>query len=178
MQWIASLGPDLVVDYADPCAVTKIHSFTKKIGLLTILDCVAKDETAAFCYGCFVPSQEQPDTPKTYTYASLMVVTTSKVLPVSLPTDSTIVHKMNMAYTCFGRRFNLLGRTWEPSSLDREFMAAFYRSVGRLLVSEAIFLMPVEVQKGGLAAISQGISALRAGEVRGKKWVYLVQDPK
>lgn len=174
MQWIESLRPDLVVDYADPGAVAKVRSFAGTTGLSTILDCVAKDETAAFCYDCFVPSQEQPDTPETYTYASLMAVTPPQVLPASLPIDSTIMHKMNMVYTCFGRRFNLLGLTWEPSSLDREFMAAFYEKVGRLLASKAICLMPIEVKEGGLAAIPRGISALREGKVRGKKWVYRV----
>lgn len=173
MRWIASLGPDLVIDYVDQNAVTKIRAFVGTTGLSMVLDCVAKDNTAAFCYECFMAPQKQSDTSNAYTYASLMSVTTPPVLPASLPTDSTIVHKMNMVYTCFGRRFNLLGRTWKPLPFDREFMAAFYPRVGRLLTAKALRLMPMEVSKSGLDAIPQGISALKAGKFRGKKLVYL-----
>lgn len=36
--------------------------------------------------------------------------------------------------------------------------------------------MLVVVKEGGLAAITRGMSAPRAGKVRGQKWVYRVQD--
>lgn len=81
-----------------------------------------------------------------------------------------------MVYTCFGRRFNLLGMTWDPSAADREFMAGFYRRAESLLSNGRLGLMPFEIMEGGLAAIPRGIAYVKDGGVRGKKLVYSTGD--
>lgn len=83
---------------------------------------------------------------------------------------------MNMVYTSFGRRFNLVGETWEPSPQHRMFMARFYRIVENLLLNGKLRLMAFEVVEGGLATIPQGIADMRDGKVRGRKLVYLTTD--
>lgn len=176
MAWLRSLNADEVVDYSDPDAVAQIRGFIGAAGLTMILDCIAKDDTAAFCYSCFTPPTNLTAESTTYTYASLMEVENMPAAPSHLPANSNIIHKMNMVYTCFGRRFNLLGKTWEPFHSDREFMVDFYRRVGRLLSNGKLCLMPVKVMEGGLAGIPHGISDVHHGKVRGEKLVYLTED--
>lgn len=112
----------------------------------------------------------------TYTYASLMPVYTLPPVPASLSADFHVDHKMNMVYTSFGRRFNLVGETWEPSPQHRMFMARFYRIVENLLLNGKLRLMAFEVVEGGLVTIPQGIADMRDGKVRGRKLVYLTTD--
>lgn len=165
------------MDYKEPEAISTIHTLAGDSGLSLILDCVASNDTAAFCYQCFVAPKEPADIPLTYRYASLMPVEPLPPRPKILPESSTIVHKMNMVYTCFGRRFNLLDQTWEPSAKDRNFMVMFYERIGSILATGKLHLMPIEVREGWLGAIPKGITDIREGKVRGKKLVYLPTDP-
>lgn len=85
-----------------------------------------------------------------------------------------------MVYTCFGRRFTIvneeygLNRTWEPSAVDREFMAYFYRCVEQMIPLGKIRLMPVEVRNGGLEGVLEGVELVRNGRALGKKLVYVL----
>lgn len=176
MAWLRSLNADEVIDYSDPDAVAQIRGLIPAAGLTVILDCIAKDDTAAFCYNCFTQPINPAAAQATYTYASLMEVKNLPTAPSHLPANSTIMHKMNMVYTCFGRRFNLLGRTWEPCPSDRGFMADFYRRAGSLLSNGKLRLMPFKVMEGGLAGIPEGISDVQHGKVRGEKLVYLTEN--
>lgn len=79
---------------------------------------------------------------------------------------------MNLVYTMFGQRFDLLDQAWEPSPSDREFMARFYRRAETFLFNGKLHLMPIEMMQGGLAALPQGIDTVKGGKVHGKKLVY------
>lgn len=178
MPWVKSLGPDLVVDYQRPDAIASIRAFGEDSGLTKVIDCIANDKSATSCHQCFI-APRNPTTPSpVYKYASLMPVAAPPEPPTSLPSDATVERKMNLVYTLFGRRFNLLGRTWEPSASDREFMVGLYRKVGTLLQEGKLRPMPLEICKGGIEAIPQGIAAVQEGRVRGKKIVYLMQEEK
>lgn len=172
IPWIQSLGPDLVVDDKDPNAIQTIRTFAENEGLTMVLDCVATIDTAAFCYECFAPPPAQPDTRAEYTYSSLLPVKSLPPRPHTIPEPSAIFNRWNLVYTCFGRRFNLLGQTWEPARRDRDFMGSFYEIVGRILAEEKLRLMPVEKRDGGLEKVPEGISDVRRGNVHGKKLVY------
>ncbi|KAM0718767.1 hypothetical protein Q7P37_005838 [Cladosporium fusiforme] len=178
MERLRSLGADKVFDYNDSDCISSIRDSIGSTGLTTILDCVAKNETAEFCYQCLVPPESTTftSTPTKYAYASLMQVEALPPTPKSLPEGSTVEHKMNMVYTCFGRRFNLLGKTWEPSRADRQFMVDIYGRIGGLLNDGTLRLMPIEVRKGGLETVPQGIADVQSGRVRGKKLVYCTRD--
>lgn len=176
-EWLRSLQADEVIDYTDEDAVTSVLDSIGAAGLTSILDCIANPDTAAFCYQCLTPSERPtPTSEPTFTYSSLMPVGSLPPKPESLPADSVIIHRMNMVYTSFGRRFNLLDRTWEPSSMDREFMVRFYRRVENLLSHGKLRSMPFTTMQGGLAGISRGIAEVRDGRVRGKKLVYVVTE--
>lgn len=89
-----------------------------------------------------------------------------------LPASVTIRSAWNFVYTCFGRRFTLMGKTWEPSVEDKAFMTAFYRRFENLIASGKVRPMPHEIKEGGLQGVLEGIPLIQAGKVRAKKLVY------
>merc|ERR1712070_1280643 len=173
-SWLLSLQADEAIDYTEADAVTSVRDAIGPEGLTKILDCIAKPPTTAFCYQCFTPPERQTLTAApTYTYATLMPVDTLPPVPKSLRPGSIVVPQMNLVYTIFGRSFCLLGKTWEPSPPDREFMARFYRRTEDFLSKRKLHLMPLEIMQGGLAALPQGITQIKDGKIHGKKLVYM-----
>lgn len=87
---------------------------------------------------------------------------------------------MNMVYTCFGRRFTIVNKqlniekTWSPSKEDRDFMVSLYRLVEKHLADETLETMPIDLRRGGLNEILNGIAEIRDGHVHGKKLVYSI----
>lgn len=140
-------------------------------GLSQILDCVANDETAKSCYKCFTPPKEVTQS-SGYVYASLMPVPNIPTKADLLPASVTIRSAWNFVYTCFGRRFTLMGKTWEPSIEDKTFMTAFYRRFENLIANDKVSPMPHEIKGAGLQGVLDGISLVRAGKIRAKKLVY------
>lgn len=176
-DWLRSLQADEVIDYADSDAVTSVLALINTAGLTSILDCIGNPSTAAFCHQTFTqPERSSPAKKPTFTYASLMPIDSMPPTPKSLPANSVIIHRMNMVYTGFGRRFTLLGKTWAASPADREFMVHFYRRLENLMLHGKLRLMPFEIMQGGLANIPRGIAEVQGGRVRGKKLVYVIEE--
>jgi hypothetical protein len=173
MKWAKSLGPNAIVDYQCPDAVQKIRQLVRDSGLSLVLDCVANDKTAEFCYKCFAPQKETTQSSE-YLYASLMPVSNPPSQADLLPASAKIRSRWNFVYTCFGRRFTLMDKTWEPSVEDKAFMIAFYRRFETLLANSKVRSMPHETKEGGLQGVLEGISLVRDGKVRAKKLVYLI----
>lgn len=173
-----TLGADEVVDYNDPEAISIIKSKAQQTGLPMVMDCVAQDETAKFCYQCFVTPQNPPEDAPDFRYASLMPIKNPPSIPDSLPTSANVQSQWRMVYTCFGRRFTMvhdgLGicQTWEASKEDKRFMVDFYRQVEEALACGKLAPMPIDIRTGGLGGILDGVSEVRKGGVRGKKLVY------
>lgn len=180
IPWIKSLGADEVVDYRDPQGTQKIRALGRQDGISNVLDCVAKPQTAQFCYQCFTEAENLTRQPVEYIYAALMPMEDSDLPgpPKQISPSARLINRWNMVYTCFGRRFTIINeqvkikRTWEPSKTDREFMASFYKLIEKHLKSRKLQPIPVEVREGGLASILDGVAALRQGRVHGKKLVY------
>lgn len=175
---VSSLGADLVVDYKSPNAIKDIQKSADGKGLTLVLDCVANEQTASFCYQCFtMPEGEQADLSE-FAYGSLMPVQNTPPRPNFIPTDIPIRNDWNMVYTCFGRRFTMVNddwnirHTWEASPEDRRFMETFYRVAETILAQGRLQTMPVEMGKGGLEGIINGISLVRDGKIANKKLVY------
>ncbi|KAI9923887.1 hypothetical protein MW887_008192 [Aspergillus wentii] len=163
MDRIRLLNPDEIVDYTHPDAVAMTQKLVRPNGLSLILDCVANDSTAAFCYQCFSPQENQP-----CIHASLMPINNIPSHAASMK----ITNKFNLVYTCFGKEFNLMGQTWEASELDRKFMISFYRRMERLLEQGQLRLMPVDIRNGGLKGVLEGVSELNKD--KGRKLVYIL----
>lgn len=177
ISWMQSLGADEIINYKHPDAVQQIVQLVQKSGLSLILDCIGNQATAEFCYQCFTPSKDEGNQP-TYIYAPLMPILNAPLKSSSLPSSAIIHNKWRFVYTCFGKRFTIImdneavNGTWQPSIEDKRFMVSFYRRVEGLLANDKIQVMPREAKEGGLQSIMDGISLIRAGEVRGKKLVY------
>lgn len=150
----------------------------RKDGLHSILDCIANTETSAFCYKCFSVPRDVSKQPESLIYAGLMASTEEPPRPEFLPASTHIHSVWNIVYTCFGRRFTMnkeeigLKRTWEASNVDKNFMVTFYWRVEQFLQNKLLRPMPIEIRKGGLAGVLEGVSEVRKGAVRGKKLVY------
>lgn len=181
VPWMRSLGADEIVDYNDPAAIDIIRSKLRSDGLSMIMDCVAQDKTADFCYQCFVPPQSTAKDPLTFQYASLMPINNPPSFPGSLPPSGKIHSQWRMVYTCFGRRFTMvhdglgISQTWEASKEDKRFMLDFYRQVEKALADGTLKPMPIEIQTGGLEGILDGVSKVRSGGAQGKKLVYTLR---
>lgn len=175
-----TLGADEAVDYNHPDAIKIIKSKAQDDGITMILDCIANDTTASFCYQCFT----QPKNPTTerleLQYASLMPINNIPETPESLPRWTKIRNQWRMVYTCYGRRFTMvneawgISHTWEASADDKNFMVSFYSQMETVLAEGKLRPMSIEVQEGGLGDILEGVSVVRNGGVRGKKLVYLL----
>ncbi|KAJ5151620.1 hypothetical protein N7492_009915 [Penicillium capsulatum] len=179
IAWMRSLGADEVVDHNDPNAINIITSKAGHDGLSLIMDCVAQDKTAEFCYQCFKAPSNSRDGAMKFRYAPLMPIRIPPSTPDSLPSSTRIQSEWRMVYTCFGRRFTMvhdglgISQTWEASKEDKRFMVDFYRQVEKALADGRLKPMPIEVQEGGLESILDGVSKVRQGGARGKKLVYV-----
>lgn len=175
-----SLGADEAVDYNDPDAISMIKSKLHRDGLSMIMDCVAQDKTAQFCYQCFVPPQISTEDAHEFRYAPLMPIHNPPSIPGSLPNAARVQNQWRMVYTCFGRRFTMvhdglgISQTWEASKEDKQFMVDFYRQVEEVLAGRKLVPMPIDIREGGLEAILDGVSEVRKGGARGKKLVYVL----
>jgi hypothetical protein len=182
IPWIRSLGSDQVIDYFEIDAIRQVRHHIEQCGLSIILDCVSTDMSAAFCYQCFAPplSAGNENAPWTFYYASLMPVKNLPPPPKMIPESGIIHAEWSMVFTCFGKRFTIvneelgLSQTWEPSAVDREFMSFFYRCMEQIIPLGKIKLMPVELRRGGLEGILEGVHLVRSGGARGKKLVYVL----
>lgn len=173
-----TLGADEVVDYNDPDAIGIIKSKLGWDGLSMIMDCISRDDTAKFCYECFVPPQNATEDAPDFRYAPLMPIHNPPSIPDCLPASAKVHSQWRMVYTCFGRRFTMvhdglgIRQTWEASKEDKKFMVDFYRQVEEALAGGKLAPMPADIRKGGLEGILDGVSEVRKGAVRGKKLVY------
>ncbi|KAJ5301591.1 hypothetical protein N7508_006454 [Penicillium antarcticum] len=104
-----------IVDYRSSDAIQQIRDLVTKTGLSLILDCVANDDIASSA----TTAQYSESV-----YGSLRPVPNLSVKADLLPTSSTILSAWSFVYTCYRRRFTLMGKTSEPSVEDKTFMTA------------------------------------------------------
>lgn len=154
-----SLGADVVFDYKDPNAVTKIKE-------------VSKD---AIHHGFDTISQ-----PATQEFSvKTLGLGAGKIITIQPPDDGAkklrddVQVQGTLIYTSLGMPFKLW-IDWPPIPEDKAHMANFLKQVPELVKSGAVKPNPVKLWEGGLESVKDGLQYMREGKNSGEKIVYLI----
>lgn len=89
------------------------------------------------------------------------------------PRRDNVKYDYTLAYTIFGEEFLFRGGKFFPAKKeDFEFGVKFWELSRKLLAEGKLKLPPLDVRKGGLEAIHEGLDDLKENRVSGKKIVY------
>ncbi|KAL6364624.1 hypothetical protein LRP88_01744 [Fusarium phalaenopsidis] len=156
------LGAVATFDYhSSECGAEILNYTAGTLGLA--LDCISNSESMAICYKAFGPAGGQ--------YVAL------DPFPLRGHTRRSIKPDWVCCYTQFGHDI-----AWAPPFDlearfdDRVCAEAWYMLAQRLLDGGLIVPQPLEVRRGGLAAVSEGMYQVRRGLIKGKKLVYPIAE--
>ena len=156
------LGAAATFDYHSPNCGTEMLGYTEgTLGLA--LDCISDSESMATCYKALGPVGGR--------YVAL------DPFPLRGHTRRSVEPDWVCTYTQFGNPID-----WAPpfdldARLDDLACAeAWYVLAQRLLDGGLLVPHPVEVRRGGLAAVGEGMHQVRRGQIKGKKLVYPIAD--
>ncbi|KAH8103402.1 GroES-like protein [Cristinia sonorae] len=153
---LKSYGADVVFDYKDPAAFTKIKEVTED-SIHYALDTISETDTEIFSVKTFGSG-----------YGKLLVILAVKPEAQEVRPDIAIEH--SLIYTAHGRAFG----KYPPQPEDKEHMAHFLRKFPELVKSGNLKPNPTRLVKGGLEGIPEGFEYMIAGKVSGEKIVYEV----
>jgi len=153
---LKSYGADVVVDYKDPEAISKLKQATKE-SIHHALDTIAEAETQVFSVKTFGPGPGK-------------LVTILNVKPEATKIRDDVVVEASLLYTALGRPFG----NNPASPEDRKHMANFLKLFPDLVKWGALTPNPVKLFEGGFVAIPEGFEYMIAGKNRGEKIVYRV----
>lgn len=153
---VRSYGADHVFDYNNPKAVELIKSHTHGTMKLCV-DCISTDSSAAFCAAVLAPGA---------IYSSIGMS--------HCPRDD-IKTVQTIGYSFLGEPWEQMGHNFSASREDFEYSVAFAELSEKLLAQGMITPHPVSLRKGGLAAIPEALSDLKAQKVSGEKIVVRVE---
>lgn len=156
---VKSRGASFVFDYHDPDCGEKIHKHTNG-KLYWALDCISEEASAAICSQALSRDTES----HSVKYCSL--------LPIASPRQD-ITSEFVLGYTAVGEAFSKWA-DFPARPQDYEFAKEFFRICQPLLHEGKIQPHPIEVRRGGLQSIPEGLEDMRAGRVRAKKLVYRI----
>lgn len=156
-----SRGAAAVFDYNSPTVRDDIREYTRgTLGLA--LDCITTPETMALCYGAIGDGGGR--------YAAL------EQYPKGLTIRRRdVYHDWILGWTILGKEVMLAGAYHrDPTPEDRTYGELWADKMEGLLASGKLEPHPMEVHKGGLAAIPSSLDSMRKGQVRGKKLVFWI----
>ncbi|KAF2136068.1 uncharacterized protein K452DRAFT_238153 [Aplosporella prunicola CBS 121167] len=158
-QLVASRGAVKAFDYNSPTCRDEIKEYTKN-KLAYVLDCIGNAATMTLCYGALGDGGGH--------YTAL------EQYPRRLTIRRrNVSHDWVLGWTLFGKPVELAGAYRRPAlPEDRAFSASWVRLVEAELKQRLLEPHPLELHKGGLAAVVPRIDSLRRGKVSGKKLVF------
>ncbi|KIW45808.1 uncharacterized protein PV06_01519 [Exophiala oligosperma] len=155
---VKSYGADFVFDYRDRDVGKKIRRASHET-IKHILDTISETASARICADAMSPEGGR--------YTS--------ILEVVFPRDDCITDFV-MAYTAFGEDYKMgpNGALEKAQPADQDFTRKFFDMAEQLLADGKIRPHDIEVGKGGLAGVPEGLERLRGGKISGAKLVYQV----
>lgn len=141
----------------------EIRNYTKN-DLQHVLDCVTQDKSMKMCYEAIGTDGGK--------YVALE--------PFSIHTQYTrreVQAEWQNTWSLFGvpvRLSGVYGRHGRAE--DRKFASDLFSMAERLIWDGSIKPHPIEVRKGGLEAVADGVEDLKNGDVKGRKLVYQVSQ--
>ena len=158
------LGAAATFDYHSPTCGAEIREYTSNT-LTFALDCITDSASMATCYEAIGSAGGR--------YVGL------DPLPLRRHTRRSVVADWIVTASMFGERIGWKGAfEWDERVQDRVFAEGWFAVVQGLLDEGggAIEPHPVEVRKGGLAKVAEGMEEARVGGIRGKKVAYTVVE--
>ncbi|KAK7459375.1 hypothetical protein CaCOL14_002676 [Colletotrichum acutatum] len=156
------LGAAATFDYRSPSCGADILSYTQ--GALTLaLDCISDSDSMTTCYKALGPAGGR--------YVAL------DPFPLRGHTRRSVEPDWVCCYTQFGHDV-----AWAPPFDldarvdDRNCAEAWYVLAQRLLDEGLVVPQPLEVRRGGLAGVGEGMQEVRRGLIKGRKLVYSVAE--
>ncbi|KAF4782192.1 alcohol dehydrogenase GroES-like domain-containing protein [Colletotrichum scovillei] len=156
------LGAAATFDYRSPSCGADVLSYTQ--GALTLaLDCISDSDSMSTCYKALGPAGGR--------YVAL------DPFPLRGHTRRSVEPDWVCCYTQFGHDV-----AWAPPFDldarvdDRVCAEAWYVLAQRLLDEGLVVPQPLEVRRGGLAGVGEGMQEVRRGLIKGKKLVYSVAE--
>lgn len=156
-----SRGATAVFDYNSSTVRDDIRDFTR--GTLALaLDCTSTPATMALCYGAIGDAGGR--------YAAL------EQYPRRLTIRRRdVAHDWILGWTILGKEVKLAGAYHRDATpADRVYGEAWADKMEELLATGKLMTHPLQVSKGGLAGVSEGLESMRKGMVKGKKLVYRI----
>lgn len=160
-ELVKSRGAVAAFDYKSATCKDEIRRFTEG-RLAHALDCIGNAMTMTICYGAIGNAGGR--------YCSL------ELYPRRLTIRRrNVKHDWVLGWTLFGKPVKLAGAYARPAlPEDLAFGTEWVKMMNIVLALGSIQPHPLEVNKGGLTAIPLRLNDLRAGQVSGKKLVFLV----
>ncbi|KAL2883643.1 hypothetical protein SGCOL_000787 [Colletotrichum sp. CLE4] len=156
------LGAAATFDYRSPSCGADVLSYTQ--GALTLaLDCISDSDSMSTCYKALGPAGGR--------YVAL------DPFPLRGHTRRSVKPDWVCCYTQFGHDV-----AWAPPFdlearvNDRVCAEAWYVLAQRLLDEDLVVPQPLEVRRGGLAGVGEGMQEVRRGLIKGRKLVYRVAE--
>ncbi|KAG6360408.1 hypothetical protein INS49_011468 [Diaporthe citri] len=156
------LGASATFDYRSPNCGTEVLDHTSG-SLALALDCISSSDSMAACYKALGPAGGR--------YVAL------DPFPLRGHTRRSVEPDWICGYTQFGHDV-----AWAPpfdldARLDdRATAEAWYVLAQRLLDEGMVVPQPLELRRGGLAAVGEGMHQVRKGQIKGKKLVYSIAE--
>ena len=157
---VKSLGADEVFDYSSSSCGKDINKATSN-SLQYAFDTISSDDSQKICY-------EALSTTAPAHYSALLPKQSS---PRKLQYEAA-----TMGYTATGESYTIRGNDIPAKPEDFVFGTSWVTEVEKLLADGKIKVHPVEVRKGGLDAVEEGLDDMRANKVSGKKLVYNINN--
>lgn len=158
-ELVRSYGAEEVFDYHTPDCAATIRSYTRN-GLLYALDCITTTESMEICYGAIGRVGGKYTALDPYPMA---VAAKRKIIKADWVLGPTMLGK-DIGWP------SPHGRSADPEAY--EFAVKWTRTVQDLLQRGLIREHPLLVQSTGLEGVLDGIKAIRAKKISGKKLVY------
>lgn len=155
---VKSRGADIIFDYAEPGAASKIRELTND-KLTLVLDAIALESSAKFCGEALSSTGGR--------YAALLTIECPR---------SDVKSSFSLGYTIFGEAFDIGANHIPASEEDFEFAKTWLSLVQSLFAEGKVKAHPYKVGKDGLKGTLEGMQLLKERKVSGEKLVYLVDE--
>jgi len=159
-QRLKSLGAEEAFDYKSPTCGGDIREYTKD-GLTLAMDCISNTGSMKICYEAI--------SKKGGKYVAL------DPFPLHVHTRRSIVPDWIFLFTQFGKPVNWVRPyNFDARPKDKDFAERWYRVAEQLLAEGHITPHSFQEEQGGLGAVTDGLDAVRKGQVSGYKLVYTI----
>ncbi|OAA58899.1 Alcohol dehydrogenase superfamily, zinc-type [Akanthomyces lecanii RCEF 1005] len=159
---VKELGAEEAFNYKSPTCGSEIKEYTKdKLGF--VLDCIATSDSMKVCYEAIGSKGGR--------YVSL------DPFPLHGHTRRSVQPDWLFLFTQFGEAVNWQRPySFDARPRDKAVATRWYRVAEQMLLKGDITPHHHQEQEGGLAAVIDGMDAVRKGEVSGYKLVYPIRN--